>query len=107
MVALFDGIISGNTQLYWLRTYNIAKNWTKPIDIQIDVFNKAVLNKYRTVSVPSQGVNESTKKIIFTKDTPVRPGGKATLEDSQNVHQEEMDAKKNGKNLSIVYLHPE
>ena len=110
VAALFDGIISGNTQLYWLRTYNIAKNWTKPIDVQIDVFKKSIYNKYRTVNVPTQGEagNTSTKKIIFTKNIPKRPNGKATLEDSQNVHQQEMDAKKNGQgDQSIVLLHPE
>ena len=107
VAALFDGIIYGNKQLYWLRTYNIAKNWTKPIDKQIDVFNKVVIDKYRTVSVPttnSSGGN-ATKKIIFTKDTP---NGKPTLEDSQNIHQQEIDhKKKTGEDLSIVLLHPE
>lgn len=110
VAALFDGIISGNKQLYWLRTYNIAKNWTKPIDVQIDVFNKSVIDKYRTVNVPTKGENGSgaTKKIVFTKNTPKRPKGKATLEDSMNVHQEEMDAKKNGEGeILITYLHPE
>lgn len=110
VAALFDGIISGNTQLYWLRTYNISKNWTKPIDIQIDVFNKSIENKYRTVNIPTQGENggNATKKIIFTKKTPKTSDGKATLANSQDVHQEEMDAKKNGEgDVLITYLHPE
>lgn len=110
VAALFDGIISGNTQLYWLRTYNIAKNWTKPIDVQIDVFKKEIQNKYRTVNVPTQGEagNSATKKIIFTKDTPKRPAGKATLQDSQDIHQQELDAKKNGEGEHIITLmHPE
>lgn len=110
VAAAFDGVISGNSQLYWLRTYNIAKNWTKPIDVQIDVFNKAIENVYRTVNVPTQGEagNSATKKIIFTKSTPKRPKGKATLADSQDIHQKEIDAKKDGQGeQKIVLLHPE
>lgn len=110
VASLFDGIVFGNQQLYWLRTYSIAKNWTKPMDVQIDVFNKKIIDTYRTISVPTQGEdgNSATKKIIFTKDTPVRPNGKATLEDSQELHQQEMDAKKNGgTNTIITHMHPE
>lgn len=107
VAALFDGIIWGNQQLYWLRTYNIAKNWTKPIDVQIDVFNKTVVDKYRTINIPTQSETggPSVKKIIFTKSTPK---GKPTLADSQDVHQMELDYKKSeGKDTSIVLLHPE
>ena len=110
VAAMFDGIISGNSQLYWLRTYNIVTNWTKPIDVQIDVTKKSIENTYRTVNVPTQGEagNSATKKIIFTKSTPKRPKGKATLEDSQDLHQQELDAKKNGQgDIEIVHLNPE
>lgn len=111
VAALFDGLVSGYTQLFWLRTYNIAQNWTKPIDIQIDVFKKSIENKYRTVTMPteSESGQEATKKIIFTKDTPKLPVGKKriSLEDSQNIHQDEMDAYKNGEGeVRNVYLHP-
>lgn len=110
VASLFDGIVFGNQQLYWLRTYSIAKNWTKPVDVQIDVFNKKIVDTYRTVSVPTEGENgnSATKKIIFTKDTPVRPGGKATLEDSQDLHQQELDVKKDGGPEQIItHMHPE
>lgn len=110
IAALFDGIIFGNGQLYWLRTYNIAKNWTKPIDYHIDTFNKTLENKYRTISVPSEidGGEKATKKIVFTTKTPKRPKGKPTLEDSQEIHQEEVDGKKNGKGeMRVAYIHPE
>lgn len=110
VASLFDGIIYGNSQLYWLRTFNISKNWTKPIDVQIDVFNKTIENKYRTVSVPTEvdGGQKATKKIIFTKNTPKSPGGKATLADSQAVHQEEMNNEKQGKGKVLhTYVHPE
>ena len=43
------------------------------------------------------GGEKATKKIIFTKNTPNRPGGKATLEDSMAVHQEELNNEKAGK----------
>lgn len=102
VAALFDGIISGENQLAWLRTYNIAKNWTKPIDVQIDTFKAAIENKYRTVNVATEvdGGQKANKRIVFTKDT----GSK----DTQDVHQEEMDhQKKTGKELRIAYLHPE
>lgn len=102
VAALFDGIIYGENQLNWLRTYNITKNWTKPIDQSIDTFRKAIVNKYRTITLPTEidGGQKVTKKIVFQKDTTMS---------SQAVHQEEMDyAKANGgKELRIVYLHPE
>jgi hypothetical protein len=107
VAALFDGIIYGNQQLYWLRTYNIAKNWTKPIDQQIDVFTKTVVDKFRTVTIPtsSETGGSAVKKIIFTRSTPK---GKPTLSDSQDLHQQELDHKKNGGgDISIVLLHPE
>lgn len=110
VAALFDGIIFGENQINWLRIYNIAKNWTKPIDVQIDVFNKAIVDKYRTVTVPteSDGGQKVTKKIVFTKDTPVRPKGKPNLEDSQALHQDEIDhQKKSGTEIRKVLLHPE
>ncbi len=110
VAAMFDGLISGYSQLFWLRTYNILKNWTKPIDIHIDVEKKAIENVYRTINVPSTGENGNnvTKKIVFTKNTPKRPKGKPALEDSQILHQQEMDHKKRtGEDISIVELHPE
>lgn len=111
VAALFDGIIYGNTQLFWLRTYNIARNWTKPIGVQVDTFKKSLTMKYRTISLDSEidGGQKAQKKIIFSKGTPVRPGGKPTLEDSQDVHQAEIDYSKenNGKELRITTIHPE
>lgn len=117
VAALFDGIISGNSQLYWLRTYNIIANWTKPIDFQIDVLKKELVNKYRTVTLPSEidGGQKATKKIVFTPNTTMT---------SQDIHQKEMyikKAKKDGKKLHpeldkiphdgsetrITYLNPE
>lgn len=102
VAALFDGIISGENQLAWLRTYNIAKNWTKPIDVQIDTFKAVLEQKYRTVNIATEidGGQKANKRVVFTKNT----GSKGT----QDVHQEEVDAqKKTGKELRIVYLHPE
>lgn len=110
VAAMFDGLVSGWSQIFWLRTYNIMKNWTKPIDIHIDIERKIIENKYRTVTVPTTGENGegATRKIVFTKNTPVRPGGKATLEDSMDIHQQELDAKKNGgATVLITNLHPE
>jgi len=109
VAALFDGLVSGNKQLYWLRQYNIQKNWTKPIDVQIDVLNKSIVDKYRTVTVPATtGGSKGIHKIVFTKNTPKRPGGKATLADSQDIHQQELDAKKNGGGFDkLTLLHPE
>ena len=111
VAAMFDGIISGHKQLFWLRTYNIAKNWTKPIDMEVDTLKKGITMKYRSISMPSEvdGGQKAMKKIVFSKDTPVRPGGKPTLEDSQNVHQQEIDAAKTngGKEIRITTIHPE
>ncbi len=105
VAALFDGIISGNKQLYWLRQYNIQKNWTKPIDKQIDVFNKSVVDVYRTITVPSTGdKGKGVHKIVMTENTPKRPHGKATLGDSQDIHQKELDAKKNGEGYDKLTL---
>lgn len=118
--ALFDGIISGHTQLFWLRIWNITQNWTKPVDVQIDVFRDeatkeqktTITNKYRTVSLPTEidGGQRATKKIVFTKDTArgVKNGKGAKLERSQNVHQEELDyGKEHGAEIRMAYLHPE
>lgn len=110
VAAMFDGLIFGFTQLFWLRTANISANWTKPIDVEIDVFNKTIEQKYRTITVPTEGENgqKAKKKIVFTKKTPVRPYGKPTLEDSQDVHQEELDAEKaGGGSVRHAYVHPE
>lgn len=107
VAALFDGIIFGNNQLYWLRTYNIAKNWTKPIDVRIDQLTNGLQMKYRTVTMPTQidGGQKATKKIVFTK-TP--PTGSTELERSQTVHQEELDyGKTSGDESRFAYLHPE
>lgn len=110
VASLMDGIVYGNSQLYWLRMYSIIKRWTKPVDVQIDTFKKTIDNKYRTVHIPTEvdGGKKAMKKIVFTRNTPVRPGGKATLEDSQAVHQTEMDNAKAGKGESRdVFIHPE
>ena len=107
VAAMFDGLISGYTQLFWLRTYNIIANWTKPIDIHIDIEKRQIENKYRTITVPS-GNKNGVKKIVFTTKTPKRAKGKPTLEDSQKIHQMEMDHKKEtGQEVSIVHLNPE
>ena len=113
VAALFDGIISGNTQLYWLRTYNIQKNWTRAIDVRVDAQNKTLEQIYRTVMLPAQieGGQRATKKIVFTKDTPKLAAGakRASVDDSFAVMQEEYDhKKKNGSGeIRITYLHPE
>lgn len=113
VAAMFDGIISGNTQLYWLRTFNIQKNWTKAIDQQIDAEQKTLRDIYRTVTIPSEveGGQKATKKIIFSKDTPKLENGKkhASVNDSFDVMQEEYDHKKQrgSGEVRITYLHPE
>lgn len=111
VASMFDGVISGHKQLFWLRTYNIAKNWTKPIDTQVDKFTGGITMKYRQISMPSEvdGGQKAMKKISFSKDTPVRPGGKPTIDDSMDVHQKEMDYSKEngGKEVRIVTIHPE
>lgn len=111
VAALFDGIVFGNQQLFWLRTYNIARNWTKPIDSEIDTLTQGIQMKYRTISMPTEtaGGNMATKKIMFSKNTPKNPGGKQTLDDSMDVHQQEIDhAKENGgKEIRLVTIHPE
>lgn len=112
VAAMFDGIISGNKQLYWLRTYNIMKNWTKPIDSRVDTLNKKVESVYRTVSLPaeSRGGEKVAKKIVFTKDTPKLAKGKkrASLDDSFDMMSKEKDHKEEyGNDIRITHLHPE
>lgn len=112
VASLFDGIISGNKQLYWLRTHNIQRNWTKPIDVQIDTARKLLINKYRSVSLATevQGGQKATKKIMFTKETPKLAKGRkyANLDDSFAVEKEELDHKKEeGKDIRFVRLHPQ
>ena len=101
VAALFDGIIRGENQLAWLRTYNIAQNWTKPISMEVDKLKGAINAKYRTISMPAEinGGKKATKKVVFTKDTTMS---------SEDVHQEEVDSlNKTGKETRIAYLHPE
>lgn len=112
VASLLDGIIAGNKQLFWLRMYNIQANWTKPIDKQIDVFNKTIENKYRSISLPSEvnGGQKAVKHIVMTTKTPkLKKGEKtASLADSMDVHQDELkQQKKTGKETRITYLHPE
>lgn len=98
VAALFDGIISGENQLNWLRTFNIIKNWTKPIDKQIDVERKGITDVYRTITMPTEidGGQSATKKIIFSKDTSMS---------SQDVHQKEIHIKKRTSNKDSK-IHP-
>lgn len=118
--ALFDGIVSGHSQLFWLRTWNISKNWTKPVDSRVDAFNKQIVQLYRTVSMPTEidGGQKAMKKIVFTKDTTMgvsqkdedaeyKKSGRSLR--SEAVHQEEVDyGKKNGgTEARIRYLHVE
>lgn len=102
VAALFDGIISGNCQLYWLRTYNIAANWTKPIDTRIDTLSKGIVEKFRTVTLPTEieGGQKATKKIYFSRDTTMS---------SDDVHQWELDYQKEegGGEVRIAFLHPD
>lgn len=112
VAAMFDGIISGNKQLYFLRMANIMKNWTKPIDSQVDTERKQLVNMYRTISVPaeSHGGEKVGKKIIFTKDTPKLKKGKkrASLDDSFNILDQEQEYKKEyGNDVRIILMHPE
>lgn len=112
VAAMFDGIISGNKQLYWLRTYNIMKNWTKAIDQQVDKERKQLVNVYRTVTLASTGPDgeKTTKKIVFTKDTPKLQSGKkrASLKDSFGIYEKEQEYKKEyGTDVRMTYLHPE
>ncbi len=112
VAAMFDGLISGNKQLYWLRTFNIMKNWTKPIDQRVDTLNKSIEQVYRTVTLPAEidGGQKATKKIVFTKSTPkLQPGKKrASLEDSFDMMQKEQDHKKEyGSETRITHIHPE
>lgn len=110
VASMFDGIISGENQLNWLRTFNIMANWTKPIDVRVDSLNKTLIESYRSVTVPTEvdGGQKVKKVIRFTKGTPVRPNGKPTLEDSQRLHQEEINySKENGGEVRLVDLHPE
>lgn len=111
VAAMFDGIIAGNKQLYWLRTYNIMKNWTKPIDTRVDTEKKQLESIYRTVTMPSEidGGQKATKKIVFTKDTPkLKKGAKrASLEDSFDIYAEEVAHQKDhGKEVRHTYLNP-
>lgn len=120
VAALFDGIIYGENQLAWLRTFNIAANWTKPIDQNVDVIRKQITNKYRTVTMPSEidGGQKATKKIVFSPDTTRGISDAAEEKEyeksgrslrSESVHQEEVDAsaKNGGGAVRIAYLHPE
>lgn len=112
VAAMFDGIISGNKQLYYLRTYNIMKNWTKAIDQKIDGERKKLVDVYRTISIPaeSKGGEKNAKKIIFTKDTPKLGKGKkrASLEDSFGIMDQEQEYKKEyGNDVRMTLLHPE
>lgn len=112
VAAMFDGIIWGNIQLYWLRTYNIMKNWTKPIDSRVDELNKGIKDIYRTVTLPSEseGGQNVTKKIVFTKDTPKLGEGKkrASLNDSFDVmDKEKAHRKEYGSDVRITHIHPE
>lgn len=109
VAALFDGIIGGMNQLSWLRTYNIARNWTKPIDTRVDKVQKLIVSSYRTISMPAElgGGEKAMKKIVFTKDTTRSESDKGKR--SQKVHQEELDTQneKGSGPVRIAYLHPE
>jgi hypothetical protein len=100
VASMFDGIIWGENQLNWLRTYSIAKNWTKPIDVRVDTITKKIIEKYRTVNLPStaDGGMPATKKIVFTPETTMT---------SRQVAQEDINAKKEGKGeIRTAYLNP-
>lgn len=101
MASMFDGIISGNKQLFWLRTFNIIKNWTKPTDSRLDQERKNIVESYRTITLPTEveGGQKATKKIVMTKDLKMS---------SYDVHAEEAKySEKKGGEMRIAYLNPE
>lgn len=106
VALMLDGIMRGEQQLFWLRTYNIFTNWTKPIDKEIDVERKAVSDIYRTVNLEKEidGRNKAQKTIKFsTKPVP----GKTPEEQSQYIHQQEVDLGKTKNNeVRIVVMNP-
>lgn len=112
VAAMFDGIISGNKQLYYLRTYNIMRNWTKAIDQKVDKIRKELVDVYRTVSVPAESRSGEGvgKKIVFTKDTPKLAKGKkrASLDDSFGMMEKEQEHQDEyGDDIRITHVHPE
>lgn len=102
IAATLDGLVSGRKQSFYLRQYTIIDKWTRPISQEVDVLRKAIVDTYRTVSVPTQidGGQKAVKKVIFTKDT----AGKT----SEDIHQMEIDAETKGEGqVRIALLHPE
>lgn len=106
VALMLDGVMSGYQQLFWLRTYNIFANWTKPIDQEIDTLRKEVKDIYRHVTLEKEieGQTKAEKNMRFTTESV--PGETPELQ-SQYVHQEELTTgKAKGKEMRISYLNP-
>jgi hypothetical protein len=92
-----DGVVNFERQITWCRIQNILRNWTKPMDKNVDGIREGV---YKTVSVSAtlpEGEN-GTKIFKFSDDE---------FPSVADQEQEEEDMKEvYGKPVRIVYLHP-
>jgi len=99
---LLDGIIQLETQMTWLRTYNILAKWTKKYDNDMGSKQEEMYGKYRSFSVETGIEDGQTGTKIFRF---VVGGEFPSIEEQM---QEEKDlTDKYGREVRIVYLDPE
>lgn len=93
------GAIQMEERLVWLRTYNILKNWTAPIDVKLEETRNGIKRKpiYRTESVErelEEGVS-GVHMIEFGEELP----------DKEQVYAEEKHlTRKKGMEVRKTYL---
>ena len=96
------GIINMETDLVWKRMWNILKNWTEPIDVNVKKVRGKLITtkKYRTETVESEFEDGSNgQRIIDMQEGP--------FPDSSQVQaEEELLTQKRGVPVRKIYVDP-
>lgn len=99
------GCIQMEEQLIWLRSYNILKNWTAPIDSELEEIKGEIkrVNKYRSESVEMPLENGQMGAHIVN----MVEGDQIPASDEQVEAEEDTLTRKKGVPVRITYLNAE
>jgi len=99
---LLDGIIQLETQMTWLRIYNILANWTKKEDVDMGKKQAKIYGKYRSFSMNSIIEDGQTGTKIFR----FMVGGNFPSNE-EHLKEEKKLTEIYGHEVRIIYLDPE
>lgn len=96
------GLMNLEIDLAWLRLFNILKNWTQPIDNELEETKDGVkkMNQYRTEAMESEFDGEQGQRVVhFTDQELPHP--------NQVAATDEILSKRRGVKIKNVYLNVE